>query len=73
MKITFVMACASLAGGDRVIAIYAERLKKRGHEVFVVAFPPSKPSLREQVRSLLKEGLMVILFLLVIPQHLLAS
>jgi glycosyltransferase involved in cell wall biosynthesis len=54
MKITFVMATASLAGGDRVIAIYAERLKKRGHEVLVVYLPYPKPPLREQARSLLK-------------------
>lgn len=54
MKITFVMATASLAGGDRVIAIYAERLKKRGHEVLVVSLPYPKPRLREQARSLLK-------------------
>lgn len=48
------MATASLAGGDRVIAIYAERLKKRGHEVFVVSQPYPEPTLREQVKSLLK-------------------
>ncbi|WP_250122769.1 glycosyltransferase family 4 protein [Chroococcidiopsis sp. CCMEE 29] len=55
MKITFVMGSGfSLAGGDRVIAIYAERLKKRGHEVFVVSRPKQKPSLRQQVQSLLK-------------------
>jgi glycosyltransferase involved in cell wall biosynthesis len=54
MKITFVMATTSLAGGDRVIAIYAERLKKRGHEVLVVSLPYPKPRLREQAKSLLK-------------------
>jgi glycosyltransferase involved in cell wall biosynthesis len=54
MKITFVMAGAGLAGGDRVIAIYADRLKKRGHEVLVVSLPPSKPTLRQQLSSLLR-------------------
>jgi len=55
MKITFVMGSGfSLAGGDRVIAIYAQRLKQRGHEVFVVSRPKQKPSLRQQVQSLLK-------------------
>lgn len=54
MKITFVNGTCSLAGGDRVIAIYAERLKKRGHEVLVVSVPHREPSLRQQVRSLLK-------------------
>lgn len=55
MKITFVMASGfSLAGGDRVIAIYAERLKKRGHEVFVISTPKGRPSFRQQVWFLLK-------------------
>jgi len=55
MKITFVMGSGfTLAGGDRVIALYAERLKQRGHEVFVISRPKRRPSLREQVRSLLK-------------------
>jgi glycosyltransferase involved in cell wall biosynthesis len=45
----------SLTGGDRVIAIYAERLKERGHEVFVISRPGQRPpSLRQQVKSLLK-------------------
>src|ERR687886_1458476 len=54
MKITFVMASGfSLAGGDRVIAIYADRLKKRGHEVCIVSRPQYQPSLRRQIRSVL--------------------
>jgi glycosyltransferase involved in cell wall biosynthesis len=43
MKITFVTAGWGLSGGDRVIAIYAERLQKRGHEVLLVA--PAKPDI----------------------------
>lgn len=54
MKITFVFPTAGRAGGDRVNAIYAERLQQRGHEVFVVSQPYSKPSLRERIGSLLK-------------------
>lgn len=55
MKITFVMASGfSLSGGDRVVAIYADRLQKRGHDVLVISPPPSPPSLQGQVRSLLK-------------------
>jgi glycosyltransferase involved in cell wall biosynthesis len=55
MKITFVMAGGfSLAGGDRVVAIYAERLQKRGHEVFIVAQPLKPPSLTLQVKSILR-------------------
>jgi len=55
MKITFVMGSGlTLAGGDRVIAIYAQRLQQRGHDVFVISRPRSKPSWRQQVKSLLK-------------------
>lgn len=54
MKITFVLPHAGTAGGIRVVAIYADRLKKRGHEVFVVSLPlePARPF--QQVKSLLK-------------------
>lgn len=54
MKITFVLPHAGLAGGIRTVAIYAERLKKRGHDVFVVSTPGDRPSLRQQVKSLLQ-------------------
>jgi glycosyltransferase involved in cell wall biosynthesis len=52
MKITFVLPFAGLQGGIRVLAIYAERLRKRGHEVAVVSTPFTMP-LRRKVKSLL--------------------
>lgn len=55
MKITFIMATGfTLTGGDRVISIYADRLQKRGHTVVVVSKPLPPPSVRNQIRSLLK-------------------
>lgn len=54
MKITFVLPCVSLTGGIRVVAIYAERLQKRGHEVFIVSTPAAEPTLFQQARSLLR-------------------
>ena len=51
MRITFVLPFAGLAGGMRVIAIYADRLKRRGHDVFLVSTPPDIP-LRRKVKSL---------------------
>ncbi len=58
MKITFVLKSANLSGGIRVVSIYADRLQKLGHEVFVVSCPLPQPTLRQQVRSFLKgEGL----------------
>jgi glycosyltransferase involved in cell wall biosynthesis len=52
MKVTFVLPFAGLQGGIRVLAIYAERLRKRGHEVAVVSTPFTMP-LRRKVKSLL--------------------
>lgn len=54
MKITFVLPYAGLAGGIRVVAIYAEQLQKRGHEVTVVSTPRRIAPLREKIKSLLK-------------------
>jgi glycosyltransferase involved in cell wall biosynthesis len=54
MRITFVLPHAGLAGGIRVVAIYAEWLKKRGHQVYVVSLPLQPIPLRRQIKSLLK-------------------
>lgn len=53
MRITFILPCVDTTGGMRVVATYAERLKKRGHEVLVVSTPQHQPSLLQQVKSLL--------------------
>jgi glycosyltransferase involved in cell wall biosynthesis len=54
MKITFVLPPLSFTGGIRVVAIYAEHLQKLGHQVLVVATPYQKPTLLQQLKSLLK-------------------
>lgn len=55
MKVTFVMGGPfDLSGGARVIEIQARHLLERGHEVTVVTRPYPAPSLRRQVRSLLR-------------------
>jgi glycosyltransferase involved in cell wall biosynthesis len=54
MRINFVIGRADLSGGLRVIATYAERLQKRGHEVFAVSRPRAKPTLWERLRAYLK-------------------
>lgn len=56
MKITFVLPTLSLTGGIRVISIFAELLRKRGHSVFVISVAPPQPSMRQQVKSLLRGG-----------------
>jgi glycosyltransferase involved in cell wall biosynthesis len=53
MRITFVMPHAGMAGGNRVIAIYASQLSKRGHLVEIVSQPPDRPSLRDWTNWLL--------------------
>jgi glycosyltransferase involved in cell wall biosynthesis len=55
VKITFVTADFMLLnGGVRAIAIYADLLKQRGHEVFVVCPAQQKASFRQQIRSLIQ-------------------
>ena len=52
MKITFVLPYAGLQGGIRVIAIYAERLARRGHDVRVISMPQVF-TMRHTAKSLL--------------------
>ncbi|MGB3532551.1 MAG: glycosyltransferase family 4 protein [Microcoleaceae cyanobacterium] len=55
MKITFILKrWMSLRGGVRVIAKHAENLQKRGHEVLIVSPAIPQPSLKDQLRSLVK-------------------
>ena len=54
MKISFVVPELNFGGGTRVISIYAHELRRRGHEVLVIIWPPRALSLRARVRSLLK-------------------
>ena len=54
MRITFVLNHVNLNGGIRVIAIYAERLKQRGHTVTVVARPRPVSSLTNKLKSVVK-------------------
>lgn len=51
MKITIVLSHADFSGGVRVVSIYADRLKKRGHEVVVVSRPYYRPNLLDQLKS----------------------
>jgi glycosyltransferase involved in cell wall biosynthesis len=51
MRITFVLPVFDLSGGVRVVAQYADRLRRRGHEVMVVGCPPAPLPLRARVRG----------------------
>lgn len=52
MRINFVLPTLSMAGGIKVVAIYARLLAERGHNVCVVSPPTRPPTLRERVRTL---------------------
>jgi glycosyltransferase involved in cell wall biosynthesis len=54
VRITFVLPCFDLTGGNRVVSIYADALRRRGHEVSAVAPRQRRTSWRQCVRSLLR-------------------
>jgi glycosyltransferase involved in cell wall biosynthesis len=57
LRITFVIGLASLAGGVRVVAIYARKLAERGHQVTVVSQQPRDfDSPRRRLKRLLNPG-----------------
>lgn len=53
MRITFVLPPLNMSGGIRVLAIYAERLIKRGHRVEVVVLPKPRRKFRSKVKALI--------------------
>jgi len=55
MRITWVLPPLDMTGGNRVVSIYADRLKRRGHQVVAVSVAPGRPSFRGIVRSIVKE------------------
>ena len=54
MRVTFVLPYAGMAGGIRVLAIYADRLRRRGHTVTVVSIPQVRRSFLGKFKSLVR-------------------
>jgi glycosyltransferase involved in cell wall biosynthesis len=54
MRITFVLPFAGLSGGVRVVACYAEHLRRRGHQVLVVSVPPSTGRFRDNLKKFVR-------------------
>jgi glycosyltransferase involved in cell wall biosynthesis len=54
MKITFVLAATDLSGGSRVISIYADHLRRRGHHVTVVSRPRRSITLKDKTKAWLR-------------------
>ena len=52
MRVTFLLPADNLTGGNRVVAIYAQQLAARGHEVLVVSCAPDRLSARALARAL---------------------
>ena len=54
MRVTFVLPYAGMSGGNRVLAIYADRLHRRGHEVTIFSIPVSRRSPVKKLKSLVR-------------------
>lgn len=54
MRVTFVLKSAGMEGGVRVVAIYAEALRRAGHDVTVVSTPTPVGSLKRRVKRLFR-------------------
>jgi glycosyltransferase involved in cell wall biosynthesis len=54
LKINFVLPTANMAGGIRVVAIYAAELARRGHDVTLVSVPHRLPPFGQRVKDLLR-------------------
>jgi len=52
MRITFLLPHAGLAGGVRVVAIYARLLQQRGHRVAILSTPYVPPGIRGKIENL---------------------
>jgi glycosyltransferase involved in cell wall biosynthesis len=53
MRVNIVLPVDNLGGGSRVIAMYAEHLRRQGHHVVVVSLPSRLPRLGSRFKSLL--------------------
>jgi glycosyltransferase involved in cell wall biosynthesis len=56
MRVSFVIPVDNLAGGTRVVAMYAEYLRRRGHQVLVISIPPQSLPIKKRIKSLLTGG-----------------
>lgn len=62
MRITFILSCAGLSGGVRIVRDYASKLIKRGHQVTIVATPYSMQATPNDRKMSLASGVSLKLF-----------
>ncbi len=55
MKITFILPPLNMAGGIKVVGIYAKAFADRGHKVVIVSPAHPKITLKQRFKSLIKE------------------
>jgi glycosyltransferase involved in cell wall biosynthesis len=51
MRITFITPQADMSGGIKVIAIYAESLQRKGHDVCIISQPAMAPPVSVRLKS----------------------
>jgi glycosyltransferase involved in cell wall biosynthesis len=54
LKINFILPTVDMSGGNRVIAIHAELLQKKGHDITIISVPHQKQTWHERARELIK-------------------
>jgi glycosyltransferase involved in cell wall biosynthesis len=54
MKISFVLPPVNMSGGIKVVAIYANILSERGHDVFLISPPSQNIPIRRKIKYFLK-------------------
>lgn len=54
LKINFVLPTVNMAGGIRVVAIYAAELARRGHDVTLVSVPHRQPPFGQRLKNFVR-------------------
>ena len=54
LRISIISPPPNLSGGERVVAVYAKKLLKRGHQVQIVCYQPTQRSWRAKVKNVLR-------------------
>jgi len=57
LRITFVLHHAGISGGVRVVAIYADLLRRRGHDVRVISVPYRVKGRRARAKQIVRQAL----------------
>ncbi|WP_425410239.1 glycosyltransferase family 4 protein [Hyphococcus sp.] len=56
LRINILTYNPSFGGGDRVVAIYARKLKDMGHDVHIIALKPPAPPIAHRIKRFMRTG-----------------